>query len=212
MSAPPDEAPSPDRPRPGPSRSLSVESITAAAALIADTRGLGAVTMRSVAAVVGVSAAGLYRYIASRDELVGHMVDRLSAEVAHPQPTGDWVADLTEVAEHQVRVFWAHPWMTGAVGSLTHLGPHVLDHLEWGLDVLRDVEVTMTRKLEAIALVNGFAALYAGSSQPGPEAFSQLDRRRQPQLSAALADVTSVEPADDVFTRVVAGLLHSVLG
>ncbi|MEO7233946.1 MAG: TetR family transcriptional regulator, partial [Lapillicoccus sp.] len=183
-----------------------------AAVVIADTQGLGAVTMRSVAAAVGVSAAGLYRYIASRDELVGHMVDRLSAEVAHPEPTGDWVADLTEVAEHQVRVFRAHPWMTGAVGSLTHLGPHVLDHLEWGLDVLRDVEVTVNRKLEAIALVNGFAALFAGSSQPGPDAFAQLDPRRQPQLSAALSSATSIDPTDDFFRRVVAGLLRSLLG
>lgn len=209
--SPPAQRPPPRRGRPGPAPSHTLEDISAAAVAVADAEGLGGVTMRSVATAVGMSAPGLYRYVASRDELVALMVDRASAEVHHPNPSGDWVGDVTEVAEDQVRVFRAHPWLVGAVGSLSSLGPHVLDHLDWGLDVLRDVDATVQHKLEAIALVNGFAALFSSSSQPGPEAFSHLDPRRHPRLTAALAGVTATGSSDDLFARVVAGLLHSVL-
>ena len=78
--------------RPGPPPSLTVHRIAAAAVELADTEGLAAVTMRSLAAAVGVSAPGLYRYVTSRDELVGHMVDLVSADLRHPPPSGNWYA------------------------------------------------------------------------------------------------------------------------
>src|SRR5690348_4815035 len=106
--------------------------------------------MRSVAGAVGVSAAGLYRYVTSRDELVGHMVDLVSAELEHPPPSGNWVHDLTVVAEQQRALFRGHPWMAEAVASLRFMGPHVLDHLDWGLTVLADVQAPDSRKMEAI--------------------------------------------------------------
>ena len=84
--AEPDPGP---RARPGPSRSLTLDEITAAAVRVADAGGLTATTMRSIAAEVGLSAAGLYRYVTSRDELIGQMVDRLSAEVPHPEADRD---------------------------------------------------------------------------------------------------------------------------
>jgi AcrR family transcriptional regulator len=207
----PDPEPVPTRP--GPVPSLSLDDIAAAAVDLADEHGLDAVTMRSVGTAVGVSAAGLYRYVTSRDELVGRMVDRLSAEVVHPPPTGDWVADLTLAAEEQLRVFRAHSWMAQAVGSLRHLGPYVLDHLDWGLEVLRPVDATVGRKLEAIALVNGVAALFSTAGQPpGPETFAHLDPARQPHLAEAFAVAPAAGPSEDLFARVVAGLLGSLLG
>jgi AcrR family transcriptional regulator len=214
----PEEAqrePEPDRAqrRPGPSRSVTLEHIAGSTVVLADARGLHAVTMRTVAAAVGLSAAGLYRYVGSRDELIGHMVDTVSAEVTHPDPSGDWIGDLTGVAEQQVRLFRAHPWMVEAVGSLQYFGPHVLDHLDWGLAVLDKVDATNRDKLEAIALVNGVAALFAGTGQaPGPEAFSGLDPRRQPRLAKVFATAESTAASADLFSRLVEGLLHTVLG
>src|SRR4051812_7260460 len=92
--------------------------------------------MRALAAAVGLSAPGLYRYVASRDELVGHMVDLVSADLEHPPPSGDWVHDITVVSERQRALFRAHPWLAEAVASLRFMGRHVLDHLDWGLAVL----------------------------------------------------------------------------
>jgi AcrR family transcriptional regulator len=173
---------------------------------------MAAVTMRSLAAAVGVSAPGLYRYVASRDELVGHMVDLVSADLEHPAPSGDWLRDITVVAEQQRAIFRAHPWLAEAVASLRFMGRHVLDHLDWGLAVLADVEAPHSRKMEAIALANGIAALFSTTSQQvGPEAFAQLDTDRHPRLAALLATAAPTPPSSDLFPRVLEGVLRGVL-
>jgi AcrR family transcriptional regulator len=168
--------------------------------------------MRSLAAAVGVSAPGLYRYVTSRDQLVGHMVDLVSADLEHPPPSGDWVHDITVVAERQRALFRAHPWLAEAVASLRFMGPHVLDHLDWGLAVLADVEAPPSRKMEAIALANGIAALLSTTSRPvGPEAFAQLDSGRHPRLTTLLAAAAPTPPSADLFPRVLEGVLRGVL-
>jgi AcrR family transcriptional regulator len=198
--------------RPGPPPSLTVPAIAAAAVDLADAGGLDAVTMRSLAAAVGVSAPGLYRYVASRDELVGHMVDLVSGALEHPAPSGDWVHDITLVAEQQRAQFRAHPWLAEAVASLRFMGRHVLDHLDWGLAVLADVEAPPSRKMEAIALANGVAALFSTASPPvGPEAFAQLDPVRHSRLAALLAGAAPGPPPGDLFPRVLEGVLRGVL-
>jgi AcrR family transcriptional regulator len=170
------------------------------------------VTMRSLAAAVGVSAPGLYRYVASRDELVGHMVDLVSAGLEHPPPSGDWVHDITAVGERQRALFRAHPWMVEAVASLRLMGGHVLDHLDWGLAVLAGVDAPASRKMEAIALANGIAALFSTTSPSvGPEAFAQLDAGRHPRLAALLAAAAPTPPSADLFPRVLEGVLRGVL-
>lgn len=198
--------------RPGPAPSLSVHAIASAAVDLADARGFAAVTMRSLAAAVGVSAAGLYRYVASRDELVAQMVDLVSADVEHPPPSGDWVRDLTVVAEQQRGLFRAHPWLAEAVASLRFMGRHVLDHLDWGLAVLAAVDAPPSRKMEAIALANGIAALFSTTTAPiGPDGFAQLDPGRHPHLATFLTAATSTPPSEDLFPRVLEGVLRGVL-
>ena len=120
--------------------------------------------------------------------------------------------DITGVAEQQRALFRAHPWLADAVASLRVMGPHVLDHLDWGLAVLADVPAPASRKMEAIALANGIAALFSTTSRPvGPEAFSQLDQVRHPRLAALFATATPSPPSADLFQRVLVGVLRGVL-
>jgi AcrR family transcriptional regulator len=44
------------------------------------------VTMRSAAAAIGTAAASLYRYVASREELVQLMADQVYGEISFPSP------------------------------------------------------------------------------------------------------------------------------
>lgn len=198
--------------RPGPAPSLTLTGIAAAAVAIADRNGLAGVTMRSVAAALGTSAAGLYRYVASREELVAHMVDLVSADVRHRPPTGDWLGDLVAVAESQRDVFQAHRWLAGALDRTLVLGPTVLDHLDWGLAVLDGVYATTGQKLEALAVANGVAALFASAGPvAGPGAFAQLDAHRHPRLTAVLSTVRPAPPAPDLFHRVLEAALRAIL-
>src|SRR5882724_5774957 len=64
--------------RPG----LTHTRIAQAAIAIADAEGLEAVSMRRVAAALGVGAMSLYRYVASRDDVVVLMVDEAVGELS----------------------------------------------------------------------------------------------------------------------------------
>src|ERR1700722_1960144 len=78
----------PERSARGPSPEHSRAEIAAAAIRLADARGLGAVTMRSAAAAVGTAPASLYRYVATRDELVELMADQVYGEFSYAAPSG----------------------------------------------------------------------------------------------------------------------------
>src|ERR1051325_5560764 len=83
--------------------------ITAAAVELADREGLEAVSMRRVASVLGTGAASLYRYVATRDDLLDLMTDSTASEYHLPAPTGDWQADLLAVARQARQIMGRHP-------------------------------------------------------------------------------------------------------
>ncbi|HZS23752.1 MAG TPA: TetR family transcriptional regulator [Gaiellaceae bacterium] len=90
---------------------LDRDSIVAAALDLADTRGLEAVTLRSLAELLGVTPMALYRHIAGKDALLDAMADELYRELLpRGRDGGDWWADLANVARASRRVLLAHPW------------------------------------------------------------------------------------------------------
>ena len=198
--------------RPGPAPSLSVDEIAAAGVALADREGLAGVTMRAVASSLGVTAPGLYRYLASREELLSAMVDQVSGQMAYPAASGDWLADLLDVAGQQLTLHRAHPWLVQTAPQRLVLGPRALDHLDRCLAILEPLDVPVTAKMEAIALTTGAAALFATAGPAaGASAFAQLDRQRHPRL-AEIINTSDPGPASpDLFERAVTGLLQGVL-
>jgi AcrR family transcriptional regulator len=63
------------------------DEIMDAALVVAQTRGLAAMSMRAVAEQTGSSVMALYRHVASKDELLDGLVGRVLAEVQPPDPT-----------------------------------------------------------------------------------------------------------------------------
>ena len=177
--------------RPGPPPSLTVDEIAAAAVALADEQGLSGVTMRAVAASVGMSGPALYRYLASRDELLSAMVEHASGQLAHPDPSGDWLTDLLEVARQQLALYRAHPWLAQTAPQHLILGPLALDHLDRCLAILEPLDAPVTAKLEAIALTTGAAALFASAGPaPHPSTFTHLDPgRHAPSLRRSVPDL-----------------------
>ncbi|MGK3204037.1 TetR/AcrR family transcriptional regulator [Amycolatopsis sp. MEPSY49] len=110
----------------------SVEQIVRTAIAIADAEGLPALSMRRVAADLGSGTASLYRYVASRDELLDLMIDEVKG-AEHTELTGDWRADLASVA-HQVRAtLLRHPWLSGEIPGRPALGTNSLRRHEAAL-------------------------------------------------------------------------------
>ncbi len=108
-------------------QSLSVEQIVAVAVGIADGEGTPALTMRRVATEAGTGTTSLYRYVTNKDELLELMVDAVQGERELPeQPSGDWRADLTLIAEAMRATMLRHPWLATEVGNRAPLGPNAL--------------------------------------------------------------------------------------
>ncbi|QNP75045.1 TetR/AcrR family transcriptional regulator C-terminal domain-containing protein [Streptomyces roseirectus] len=119
---------------------LSLERIVRAGIEIADAEGLAALSMRGVAARLGVGAMSTYRYVPSKDDLVQLMADAAFAEEGYPAP-GEGPEGWRARVELGARTLWVlhrrHPWLA-QLASLTRplLVPGLMVHAEWVLGAL----------------------------------------------------------------------------
>ncbi|KUM78421.1 TetR/AcrR family transcriptional regulator C-terminal domain-containing protein [Streptomyces curacoi] len=131
----------PRRPSPPASPSeqeLTLERIVRTAIDIADAEGLSALSMRGVAARLGVAAMSPYRYVPSKDDLVLLMADAAFGDETYPAdaPQG-WRSRIELGARTLWAVYRRHPWLA-QLGSLTRplLVPNLMVHGEWMLSAL----------------------------------------------------------------------------
>ncbi|MFE4216638.1 TetR/AcrR family transcriptional regulator C-terminal domain-containing protein [Streptomyces sp. NPDC056844] len=134
---PPGTPAAPPPGRPG-EQELTLDRIVRTAIDIADTEGLQALSMRGVAARLGVAAMSPYRYVTGKDDLILLMADTAFGEQTYPAtPPDGWRARL----ELGARTLWSlhrlHPWLA-QLSSLTRplLLPNLLVHGEWSLSAL----------------------------------------------------------------------------
>jgi AcrR family transcriptional regulator len=92
---------------------LAAEEIVAAAVDIFLTQGLDAVSMRSVAARLGVSPAPLYSRVGNKDSLVDAIADHLLAGLS--------TVDDTQLYVTRGAGFWGPPVRIGAPPDVTVL-------------------------------------------------------------------------------------------
>ena len=118
---PADNPAEPQRQRRGRS-SVSPDEILRAAEHVA-REGFDALTMRAVATEMGASPMALYRYFATKDELVDAMLDRVLGRIDLRPPSDDWLADLSAFATAHRAVLAAHPW--AIVPLFTHSSPGI---------------------------------------------------------------------------------------
>jgi AcrR family transcriptional regulator len=222
----------PERSARGPAPEHSRAEIAAAAITLADARGLSAVTMRSAAAAIGTAPASLYRYLATRDELVELMADQVYGELSDHEPgSGDPVADLLRLARQSRAVYHRHPWLLDVPATGNLPGPNAVAFIELALAALDGVDLTGPEKLVTVGLFSGVVRLFAQTEisqrQAGQDAIQwqntlagyllQISAGGQhPHLAAALADPPadgdpiSDEPLfDRAMTRILTGLLPS---
>lgn len=144
-------------PRRGPRPKVSVDEVVDAAVELADTEGLGALSMRSLAQRLGIGAMSVYGYVANRNDLVVLMVDQVLGEATLPPMAGDLRARLRLVAENQLADCRAHPWLLDVTGVRPWLGPNVADRYEWQLSAVERVGLPDVEMDQTVTLVVGFA-------------------------------------------------------
>jgi len=110
-------------------RPLTRDELLDAALDIVDSKGLDALTMRRLAAAVGVEAMSLYYHVPHKEALLDGTVERMRSEMRLPETApSDWADALEAIFVEYRRVLAAHPNMlplaarrtdrTGASGLL----------------------------------------------------------------------------------------------
>jgi AcrR family transcriptional regulator len=104
-----------------------------------DEQGIGAASMRAIAARLGVRSMSLYRYVQDRDELFDVVVERIVNELSddpevQPRPVEGWRPYLTGMAHGVRRYARAHPHAFPLVATRPPSAPWVnppLRSLRW---------------------------------------------------------------------------------
>jgi len=118
---------------------LSRERVLGAAVELADAEGLGAVTMRRLAAALGVEAMSLYHHLPGKDALLDGLVDTVVGEIdvavdaaaaGGDGGADDWRATLRRRCLTAREVMLRHPWAPGLMGSRSAIPAGVYVHYE----------------------------------------------------------------------------------
>ncbi|MGI8310845.1 GntR family transcriptional regulator [Saccharopolyspora hattusasensis] len=153
-------------------QALSREPVLRTAIAIADVEGLDAVSMRRVAAELGVGPMSLYRHVENKDELVTQMADEVfgEPELPIPGPVG-WRAKLELIARQQWALCWRHPWLPRAV-SFTRpaLVPNMMAHTEWTLRALDGLGLSMATQMQEVLRLHSLVLTIALSMADEVEA------------------------------------------
>lgn len=185
--------------RPGPRPGRSVDHVVAAATRLADRHGVGAVSMRGVAAELGVSVMGLYTYVPGKAELLDLMLD--AAYLAMPRPPlADlpWRARVVAVAEANRVLCTAHPWVTALPATRPPLGPGLLAKYEHELSAFDGLGLADVVVDDALTHVLGFVAAVTRAAEQAREA----------EAASALTDAQWWDTVGPLLGRVVSPADH----
>lgn len=188
---------------------FTAEELAHRAVEVLDAEGLNALTMRRIAAEMGVATtSSLYWRVRSKEDLLRVAVDQVFAEALPRSPV-----PLEERCLHAVETLAAHAWCPPLLATHTPSGPHY-DAFAAGLfQGLVDAGVPEVRLGAAVAAVSYYmigAATMTWRASDGPAGGLALsDPAREGALSSWL-EQTPADPRD----HVVAGLrlILSALG
>ena len=144
-----------------PRGSVGVEDLITQAMLIADREGLAALTMRRLAADLGVGVTTLYGHVRHKDQLIELVVEAAVLELPVPEPSdGTWDERLERLFTDLRELLWRHPSVLYAERRpLT--GPGALRALDATLAMLRPTGLSAD---EAVAATSTLLSYTFGSA------------------------------------------------
>lgn len=148
------------RPTRGPAPGLTVARIVAATVEVVEEAGFDAVSMRQVAARLGVGAATLYTYVPGKAELFALVLDECVGQQARPQDVpGDWRTRTEAWARADFADYRERPWLLRLAAGPVIAGPNMMRWYDAALAVFDGVGLTPA---ETVAVVDGVDAYTRG--------------------------------------------------
>lgn len=165
--------PAQDRAGRAPWGTISRENIVQAAVRIVTAEGYEALSIRGLAASLGVAPMSLYRHIRGKDDLLDEVVDRLLAGIWRPAAAdGDWQAWTIDAASRLRDFLVSQPAALHVYLRHPVVSPAAVDRMNAMLSVLRRTGISEETARSAYGAVHtytiGFAALEASRARWGP--------------------------------------------
>ncbi|MGW7467051.1 TetR/AcrR family transcriptional regulator [Streptomyces xantholiticus] len=135
---------------------LSRERVIRAAVTLADEKGSAALTMRAIAAPLGVEAMSLYHHVAGREDILDGMVDAVFGEIDLPPHDTDWKSAMRHRAVSARAALRRHPWAVALMDSRTRPGPATLAHHDAVIGTLRAGGFSIPMAAHAFSLIDSY--------------------------------------------------------
>jgi AcrR family transcriptional regulator len=160
---------------------------------LADAEGLAALSMRRIAAELGVSTMALYRHVGGKDALVLQMVDHALGEFPLAAAPKRWRDAVADVARVQWAAYRRHLWLASAISlGRPQLLPNLLPHSDAILRALARVDKTeaLYAAISVFAYVRGVALTLEAEAQAEQDTGLTADEwadRQTEQMAALVA-------------------------
>jgi AcrR family transcriptional regulator len=147
----------PRQPRRGPRHNLTVERVVEVAMEIAEQEGVEGLSMRRVAAGLGVGAATLYTYVPHKSALIALMVDTMVGQAVPPHTrAGTWREKIRSWAHEELRSYREHPWLIELTGTGQPVGPHAFAWFDSAVRVFDGTGLSGREAFTVVVAVDGY--------------------------------------------------------
>jgi AcrR family transcriptional regulator len=188
-------------PRP---RSLTPDRLAAAALAVLDRDGAAGLTMRAVAAELGMSTMALYRYVEDRDQLELLLVEAVLGAVDTSMPTDpEWTDKIKTLVDRVRMEVESHPAVVPLLLRQRHRAVGSLRWSETVAGILRAAGFDGARRVVALrgllSYVVGALQLehYGPLSAPGTVTIAGLPRDEFPVMADTGAHARTVSRDDE---------------
>ncbi len=123
---------------------------------MADRGGVGAVSMRRVAEVLGVEAMALYHHLPNKNALLDGLIDAVFAEIDAPNAEDDWQTALHKRCASTRRALFRHSWVLGLIESRDHVGPNRLHHHNAVLGIVLGAGLSPVDAVLAVSVLDSY--------------------------------------------------------
>ncbi|HEX5503224.1 MAG TPA: TetR/AcrR family transcriptional regulator C-terminal domain-containing protein [Thermomicrobiales bacterium] len=171
-----DAAPRPER------RVLDRARIVRAALDLLDEVGLDGLTMRRLAARLGVQAGALYRHIRDKGELLDLLVEAICAEQREPDPALPWREQVRALARDELRILRSRRDAARLAASTVPNGPERLRLIEASLRALRAAGFDAADAVQISLLLNTYVTGLVLEEETSPAAAAEAAALRDPAV------------------------------
>ncbi|TDD00491.1 TetR family transcriptional regulator [Nonomuraea deserti] len=191
---------------------LSRDRIVAATIALLDREGAPALTMRKLAAELGVHPTSLYWYVQRREDLVDLAVDAILTEAAAalPCPEVAWRAALKQTAGRFYAALTRHAWAAEFAGSRPLIGPNAAALARRIITALH--ESGKSEEVQAVA-IRAFSNQILGATATAVSMRQTRQNdpdRHEEALATAISESGALATDNDYFNQVIDLLIAGI--